>query len=877
MKTNHCVLRLATALAAVSLAASAPCATIGFDTLISHKGESNDAPENTLPAYKTAVERGFGFECDVYLSKDGRVIMFHDGDLKRVTAGANTNRCADVTWDEISRLDVGAWGKWKGSKFEGTRPALLDEVLELARDGRFIYVEVKPGPEIVPHIKKVFDSQKKATPGNTLFISFEKATCKALKEQMPEYRVYWITSSRHWEVSGYPPVTAKDVIEAMRETGADGVDCHYAPDVVTAEMVAEVRRAGYEFHVWTVNRLEDAEEAFRRGVQTVTTDCARALLEAEKAKKASQPSFTFGTWNVAHWSCGTTYPSNLPAEEMPKHVARYEAFLEKVDVSVLGTCEDSWFCDAAGTMGTRETMFSRYAGAANERTRPFDYNSLYWKDAECVGTGRRMFSKGTEPKFYRWAKLRIAGREVVVAEAHLDWNVTLPGHEDDRKLQIREIIEDFRDVPCVVVGGDFNTSLMLSDGKTEIDVPEDYGPFRAAGYAAAHWGTLKTWPASKPFLTIDNIFAKGLRIDDVRVLADPTLSDHALLRCRLTFDDSAAEPAAGLAAYTPDVASRPRLRGFMSPARDMTEDDFRTLKSWGATLLRYQMVRDWHGVDANRDLKEYSQWLKGRLDHFDKFVLPMAVKHGMKVVLDLHVPPGGRDAGAEHNMFYDRKYADYFVSLWRRIARHFRGREGIYGYDLINEPCQKRPTSRGLDCWNVLRRAAEAVREEDPETPIVFESNEWDAPAAFAGMEPLALTNVIYQVHMYEPFEFTHQRVLGTRPWTAGWPNAERGWDRELIEKHLRPVREFQVKYGARIYVGEFSAVCWAPDADKYLRDAISVFEEYGWDWSFHAFREWPGWSLEHEGEDDKTLRLSADNPRRRALLEGLGRVKADK
>ena len=63
---------------------------------------------NTLPAYKTAVERGFGFECDVYLSKDGRVITFHDGDLKRVTAGANTNRCADVTWDEISRLDVGA-------------------------------------------------------------------------------------------------------------------------------------------------------------------------------------------------------------------------------------------------------------------------------------------------------------------------------------------------------------------------------------------------------------------------------------------------------------------------------------------------------------------------------------------------------------------------------------------------------------------------------------------------------------------------------------------------------------------------------------------------------------------------------------------------
>lgn len=77
-------------------------------------------------------------------------------------------------------------------------------------------------------------------------------------------------------------MTAKDVVDAMRETGADGVDCHYAPDVVTAEMVSGVRNAGYEFHVWTVDRLEDTEEAFARGVQTVTTNCAEAQLRAAK-------------------------------------------------------------------------------------------------------------------------------------------------------------------------------------------------------------------------------------------------------------------------------------------------------------------------------------------------------------------------------------------------------------------------------------------------------------------------------------------------------------------------------------------------------------------------------------------------------------------
>ena len=80
----------------------AQIAAPAYDTLISHRGESVDAPENTLPAYKTAVERGFGFECDVYLSKDGRVFTFHDNTLTRTTAGTKTvtTNCAKKLLDE---------------------------------------------------------------------------------------------------------------------------------------------------------------------------------------------------------------------------------------------------------------------------------------------------------------------------------------------------------------------------------------------------------------------------------------------------------------------------------------------------------------------------------------------------------------------------------------------------------------------------------------------------------------------------------------------------------------------------------------------------------------------------------------------------------
>ena len=164
------------------------------------------------------------------------------------------------------------------------------------------------------------------------------------------------------------------------------------------------------------------------------------------------------------------------------------------------------------------------------------------------------------------------------------------------------------------------------------------------------------------------------------------------------------------------------------------------------------------------------------------------------------------------------------------------------------------------------------MRAEDPHTPIIIESNGWDSPKTFRYLSPLTLTNIIYQAHLYSPMDFTHQRVMYRRKHTVAYPNAEKGWDRDFLRQELEPVREFQLKHKARIYIGEFSAVVWAPGAENYLRDAISLFEEYGWDWSYHAFREWAGWSVEHEAQDEKNIRPSADNPRKRALLDGFRR-----
>ena len=211
-------------------------------------------------------------------------------------------------------------------------------------------------------------------------------------------------------------------------------------------------------------------------------------------------------------------------------------------------------------------------------------------------------------------------------------------------------------------------------------------------------------------------------------------------------------------------------------------------------------------------------------------------------------------------------------ALFERTKRRFKGRDALYGYDLVNEPAQRRPTKPGMDYWSLQLKAAEAIRSEDPAVAIVVESNEWATPGEFANLSPMALDNVIYQVHMYDPIDYTHQRVMDRRMWTEAYPNAEKGWSAARMREVVKPVREFQLRHKARIYVGEFSAVCWAPGAENYLRDCIDMFESYGWDWSYHAFREWDGWSVEHAGADAKSLRPSPDNARRRALLDGFAR-----
>ena len=104
---------------------------------------------------------------------------------------------------------------------------------------------------------------------------------------------------------------------------------------------------------------------------------------------------------------------------------------------------------------------------------------------------------------------------------------------------------------------------------------------------------------------------------------------------------------------------------------------------------------------------------------------------------------------------------------------------------------------------------------------------------------------------MYRPHAYTHQGVHGTKErWAYPGVINGRHYDKEALRRELQPVRDFQLAYNVPIYIGEFSAIRWGQGAARYLQDVTEIFEEYGWDWSYHAFREWSGWSLEHSDSE---------------------------
>ena len=337
--------------------------------------------------------------------------------------------------------------------------------------------------------------------------------------------------------------------------------------------------------------------------------------------------------------------------------------------------------------------------------------------------------------------------------------------------------------------------------------------------------------------------------------------------------------------YSEDIMNMKPKRGVMcNDPRLFWLDDMRDLSKWGANLIRWQF-----NASPSTDLEKYRNALDASLEKLISMA-PELEKLGIRVVFDMHTPPGGRysepsvlgtagalaklDGSACLRLYQEELYQKAFVSTWKYIATRLKDIPAVWAYDLLNEP-----TSGGIKGkYNYLGSqyaAAQAIREVDAVRPIIVESDDWASVNSFGYLLPLPLRNIFYSFHFYTPGEYTHQ---GTSPIQleavrAGKMSAYPGSifgsyvDKDYLRGALEPVVAFQEKYGAKIFCGEFSVVRWAPGADQWLEDVLAIFAEHDWSWTYHAFREWHGWSVEHDDDCDNEQPVDYVTIRKQLLL----------
>ena len=223
---------------------------------LSHRGESDDAPENTMQAYQLAMDRqSDGIELDIRLTADGRIVCVHDADLKRV-AGVPAV-IAEHTLAELRKIHP--------------VPELY-EVLAILRPGSMIQIELKSTAALLPELRPLLTPELCGKLAVRIS-SFEAELLNAAADFFPELpRLLLIDLIKHF---GHLP-TADETEALLRQYRATGVSLR-ANMAFTADFVRELKARGLSVVGWGVSNDELGLHLAEIGVDAMTCNHAVAL------------------------------------------------------------------------------------------------------------------------------------------------------------------------------------------------------------------------------------------------------------------------------------------------------------------------------------------------------------------------------------------------------------------------------------------------------------------------------------------------------------------------------------------------------------------------------------------------------------------------
>jgi glycerophosphoryl diester phosphodiesterase len=238
--------------------------------VIAHRGHCIEVPENTLEAYRRAIELGTEMiECDVNMTRDGELVMIHDWTLDRTTNGSG--RVSDVTLDEIQRLDARAGF---GPEHAGVRVATTAATIELAREaGISMCFEVKG--EAPTDFRRVAEAlvdllAARDALGWAFMSSYDHEALAAARARVPEVM---------FAPERLPDDVPPDPAEALRQAtalGAPVLQNHWR--FLTPGLMDTLHAAGIGVWAWPTTEEEAIATSLAAGVDGVMGDDVAAMV-----------------------------------------------------------------------------------------------------------------------------------------------------------------------------------------------------------------------------------------------------------------------------------------------------------------------------------------------------------------------------------------------------------------------------------------------------------------------------------------------------------------------------------------------------------------------------------------------------------------------
>ena len=238
--------------------------------IIAHRGDVISSPENTIPAFESALRLGAdGIELDVRLTKDENLVVFHDRCLNRTSNGKGLVNHYDL--DELRELDAGSWF---GPEHKGVTPPTLDEVFETLPPGFLINVEMKvimKGMKLIAHrVAEVV--RRHARWESTLVASFNPIALWELRKIEPKISRGYIWSRYH------PfPIRSRCFSPLVQADWYDPANDSYSPS-----LHRKFQTKGSRVLAWDLDFNREMEQMAAARLDAIVTESLQEMLDQKR-------------------------------------------------------------------------------------------------------------------------------------------------------------------------------------------------------------------------------------------------------------------------------------------------------------------------------------------------------------------------------------------------------------------------------------------------------------------------------------------------------------------------------------------------------------------------------------------------------------------